>query len=81
MRCADTGCPPRKLPRHPRARRCLTIQTDQAGWPTRAAWPGMADSLFDGQVGEVVHVALEGFAARWEASTIRRDPAIDASKR
>ena len=52
-----------------------SIENDQAGWPTRAAWPGMAAPLFDGQVGEVFHVPLEGFAARWEASTIRRDPA------
>ena len=52
-----------------------SIENDQAGWPTRAAWPGMAAPLFDGQVGEVFHVPLEGFAARWEASTIRRNPA------
>ncbi len=34
----------------------------------------MESPLFDGQAGEVTHVALEGFAARWDASGCRRDP-------
>jgi len=50
------------------------IALDDTGWPVRAAWPGMQRPLFDGEVGEIVHVALEGFAARWDASGIRRDP-------
>lgn len=50
------------------------IATDDAGWPIRAAWAAMERPLFDGEAGSVVHVALEGFAARWDASDIRRDP-------
>ncbi len=51
-----------------------TVVTDEAGWPVRAAWPGMNQPLFDGQVGEVVNVALKGFSARWDAAGIRRNP-------
>ena len=34
----------------------------------------MKQPLFDGQVGEVVNVALAGFAARWDFDALRRDP-------
>jgi hypothetical protein len=50
------------------------VTTDQAGWPVRAVWDGMEHPLFDGPAGEVVQVALEGFAARWDAMDVRRDP-------
>ena len=50
------------------------IAQDEHGWPVRATWPGMKQPLFDGQVGEVVNVALAGFAARWDFDALRRDP-------
>jgi len=61
-------------PEAPAATTMPTIATDEAGWPVRAVWAGMERPLLDGQAGEVVHVALEGFAARWDATGIRRDP-------
>ena len=62
-----------EVPVMPSPKATPTITTDETGWPVRAIWPDMERPLFDGELGEVVNVALEGFSARWDASDIRRD--------
>lgn len=54
------------------------VETDDRGWPVRATWPGMPGPLFNGELGELVGVGLEGFSARWNAAAARRNTAKQA---
>ena len=41
------------------------VTVDEHNWPTSARWAGMEQSLFQAGTGDLINVAVRGFAGRW----------------
>ena len=49
----------------PQTEKSPTVTVDEHNWPTSARWPGMERPLFEAGTGDLINVAVGGFASRW----------------